>query len=48
MYQVIDTHTKSIVAVCKTMRAAYRRADKLDQAYGAVKHVVKRAEATTD
>ena len=40
-YQVIDLHTKTIVGTYDTRKAASRRADKLDQAYGATRYTVR-------
>jgi hypothetical protein len=38
MYQIIDNRTGSIVGTAKTLRAAIRKCDKLDSAFGAVRY----------
>jgi len=40
-YQVIDIRTKQVVGTYASRKAASRRADTLDRAYGAVRYVVK-------
>lgn len=49
MYQVIDTHTKQIIATYpeNKARVARNRANKLDLKYGAVRYVVKFVEIST-
>ena len=41
MYKVIDTHTKQVISTHKTLKAAYRKCDRLDNEYGAVRYVYK-------
>ena len=45
-YQVIDIQTKQVVATCSTRKAASRKADKLDLAYGAIRYTVRSVEVT--
>jgi hypothetical protein len=42
VYRVIDSRTGKIVGVYNSLAAAYRRADKLDAEYGAVRYIVTR------
>jgi hypothetical protein len=43
MYQVYDSHTGAEVGKpSKSLRSAHRKADKLDNEYGAVRYVVRR------
>lgn len=45
-YQIIDIQTKQPVGKpYPTLRAARRRADKLDLEYGAIRYIVKAVEA---
>lgn len=41
VYQVIDCQTNTIVGTYDNRKAASRRADKLDLAYGAVRYTVR-------
>ena len=41
MYSVIDIKTGNIVATYDNRKSAYRKADKLDLEYGAVRYVVR-------
>jgi hypothetical protein len=41
MYQVIDIKTKQVISAHKDRKQASRKADRLDLAYGAVRHVVR-------
>jgi hypothetical protein len=43
-YQVIDTKTQTVVATCKTSKAARAKQDRLDLAYGAVRYTVRMVE----
>ncbi len=40
-YQVVDIQTKQVVGTYGNRKAASRRADKLDLAYGAIRYVVR-------
>lgn len=40
-YQVVDSQTGFVVKTCKTRNGATRAADNRDNAYGAVRYVVK-------
>ncbi len=40
-YQVIDLHTKQVVGTYNSRKAASRRADTLDLAYGAIRYSVR-------
>lgn len=42
-YQVVDSRTQIVMGTYATLKAASRRADKLDAAYGAVRYVARRA-----
>lgn len=41
MWNVYDIKTGVVYANCKTKRAARAKADKLDQAYGAIRHSIR-------
>lgn len=41
VYKVIDLQTNQVMGTYKVMRRAYRRADKLDLEYGAIRYYVK-------
>jgi hypothetical protein len=40
-YQVIDTRTQQVVGTFKNKQAARNKRDRLDAAYGAVRHTVR-------
>jgi hypothetical protein len=40
-YQIIDTHTNRVVGVYTNRIRAYRKADRLDSEYGAIRYAVK-------
>jgi hypothetical protein len=44
-YRVIDSHTGAIVGGAATLKAAYAKADRLDQKYGAVRYTVQRVRS---
>lgn len=45
MYEIVDNHTKARVGTFYNNRArAQRRADRLDQAYGAYRYFVRQAQ----
>ena len=44
-YQVIDNQTQVVMGIYSSLKAAHRRADKLDMEYGAVRYVVRRVLA---
>lgn len=44
-YATVDKHTGTIVGRATTLKAARRRADKLDNAYGAYRYGVREASA---
>lgn len=39
MYQIIDMHTKQVVAKAETLKQATRKCDMLDRKYGAVRFI---------
>lgn len=41
-FEVVDIQTKRVVARRSTLRSAHNKADKLDNAYGAVRYIVRR------
>jgi len=41
MYQIIDCKTQQVVKTCKTLKSAYRTADRMDAEYGAVRFTVR-------
>lgn len=41
MYQIIDIQTKQVIATRATRIAARRLADRKDQAYGAIRYIVR-------
>jgi hypothetical protein len=44
-YQVIDRQTQQVVCSFKSKQAARNKRDRLDQAYGAVRYVVREVVA---
>ncbi len=48
LYQVIDGQTEEVIGQYETSFYAYRRADKLDNDYGAVRYYVKRIEVACE
>jgi hypothetical protein len=42
MYQVIDNQTKAVVGIYKSRNRANNKADRLDNAYGAYRYLVKK------
>ncbi len=44
VYHVVDIHTQRVVFTFKSKQAARNKRDRLDQAYGAVRYVVRSAE----
>lgn len=40
-WQIVDSHTKAVVAECATRKGASRSADRRDNAYGAYRYVVR-------
>jgi len=42
-YQVIDSRTGSVMGTKDSLRKAARMADRLDNQYGAVRYIVRRA-----
>lgn len=43
LYQLVGNMSGRVVGTYKTLRAASRRADHLDNVYGAVRYIVRRA-----
>ncbi len=44
-YEVVDTQTGKVVGTVKSLKAASRKVDKLDNEYGAYRYVYRRAGA---
>lgn len=48
VYAVIDRHTNTVVSKHSTRIAASRKVDRLDNAYGAYRHTVRRLTLLAD
>ncbi len=44
-YNIFDSRTGLVVGVARTLKAAHRKADRMDMAYGAVRYTVRFVDA---